>query len=82
MSTTDGTNCAVTCVNGCVLGDACPHLANLATARQYIAETPWNQIMETADAYTNQSEDEFLNNPMLQQVLKATEGFNRPTPPA
>ncbi len=45
-------NCAVTCVNGCILGDQCPHLVYLAAARQYIETTSWEQMMETAEDYT------------------------------
>jgi hypothetical protein len=45
-------NCAEACVNGCVLGDKCPHLEAAQAARDYISSTDWDTIMETAAVYT------------------------------
>ena len=45
-------NCAEACVNGCVLGDQCPHLETAKAARDYINNTDWDTIMETAAVYT------------------------------
>jgi hypothetical protein len=44
-------NCAEACVNGCVLGDQCPHLEAAKAAREYIKNTDWDTIMETAAVY-------------------------------
>ncbi|WP_218082439.1 hypothetical protein [Anthocerotibacter panamensis] len=52
MSDTPAPNCAETCVQGCILGDDCPHLVHLEAARKYITETPWEQMMRTAETYT------------------------------
>jgi hypothetical protein len=46
-------NCAEVCVNGCVLGDQCPHLESAKAAREYITNTDWDTIMETAAIYTS-----------------------------
>ncbi|MGA7953603.1 MAG: hypothetical protein WCA07_08785 [Gloeobacterales cyanobacterium] len=45
-------NCAEACVNGCILGDQCPHLETAKAAREYINNTDWDTIMETAAVYT------------------------------
>ncbi len=46
-------NCAEVCVNGCVLGDKCPHLEAAQAAREYIKNTDWETILETAAVYTS-----------------------------
>lgn len=42
-------NCAEECINGCVLGDACPHREHLAAASKFIQETSIDQILEIAE---------------------------------
>jgi iron only hydrogenase large subunit-like protein len=42
-------NCAEACVNGCVLGDNCPHLEYKAKASQFIQDTPLDKMLEMAD---------------------------------
>jgi hypothetical protein len=63
-------NCAEACVNGCVLGDKCPHLEAAQAARDYISSTDWDTIMETAAAYTsggNPPDIDSLINPDLKR---------------
>jgi len=43
-------NCKVECVNGCILGDDCPHLEHLAQATEFIKETPLEKMLEIAEA--------------------------------
>lgn len=42
-------NCTEECINGCVLGDACPHREHLAAASKFIQETSIDQILEIAE---------------------------------
>ncbi len=42
-------NCAVECVNGCKLGDACPHQEHQAKTSQFIESTPLDTILAIAD---------------------------------
>ncbi|WP_036028377.1 hypothetical protein [Leptolyngbya sp. PCC 6406] len=42
-------NCAEACVNGCVLGEDCPHLDYQKKATQFIQDTPLDQILTMAD---------------------------------
>lgn len=58
-------NCAETCVNGCILGDQCPHLQHLAEALKFVQETPMETILEVAEEgvrkkFTRPSEAYFL----------------------
>ncbi|NJL00914.1 MAG: hypothetical protein HC910_10265 [Spirulinaceae cyanobacterium SM2_1_0] len=43
-------DCATACVNGCVLGDRCPHRAYAAQAKQFVQATPLDQMHEIAEA--------------------------------
>jgi hypothetical protein len=42
-------NCAEACVNGCVLGEQCPHRQYLAAASKFIQDTSMEQILEIAE---------------------------------
>lgn len=42
-------NCAVDCVNGCVLGDQCPNLEHVETAAKFISDTPLDKMLEIAE---------------------------------
>ncbi|HEY9618350.1 MAG TPA: hypothetical protein V6C64_16015 [Microcoleaceae cyanobacterium] len=42
-------NCAVDCVNGCVLGDQCPNLKYKAEASKFIQEKSLDQMLEIAE---------------------------------
>ncbi|HIK44233.1 MAG TPA: hypothetical protein IGR64_05015 [Leptolyngbyaceae cyanobacterium M65_K2018_010] len=42
-------NCAVDCVNGCVLGDKCPNLKYTEQAAKFIADTSLDEMVEMAD---------------------------------
>ncbi|MCS7030074.1 MAG: hypothetical protein NZL92_00890 [Gloeomargarita sp. SKYG116] len=55
-------NCAEACVNGCVLGEACPHREHLAAALKYVAETSLDRMVEVAQASAPQR--------MLRQLEK------------
>ena len=41
-------NCAVDCINGCVLGDKCPNKEHAAEASKFISETSLDQMLEIA----------------------------------
>ena len=43
-------NCAVDCLNGCILGDKCPNQAHAAEAAKFIAETSLEKMLEMAEA--------------------------------
>ena len=43
-------NCAVDCVNGCVLGDECPNREYTQQASKFIEETSLDQMLEMAEA--------------------------------
>lgn len=42
-------NCAVACVNGCVLGDDCPNLEHQEQTAKFIDETPLDKMLEMAE---------------------------------
>lgn len=42
-------NCAEACINGCVLGDQCPHKEYAATASKFIEETSLDKMLDIAD---------------------------------
>ncbi len=41
-------NCAVDCINGCVLGDKCPNKEHAAEASKFISETSLDKMLEIA----------------------------------
>jgi hypothetical protein len=41
-------NCAEECVNGCILGDNCPHLEYRQAAAKFISETSIDEMVEIA----------------------------------
>ncbi len=43
-------NCAEACVNGCVLGDRCPHREYAAQASQFVESTSLDKMHEIAEA--------------------------------
>ncbi|AFY66800.1 hypothetical protein [Geitlerinema sp. PCC 7407] len=43
-------NCAETCVNGCILGDKCPHLEYAQAARKFLEETSVDRMIEISEA--------------------------------
>lgn len=43
-------NCAVSCVNGCVLGSRCPHIEHQESATKFISETSLDKMLEMAEA--------------------------------
>lgn len=42
-------DCASACVNGCVLGDQCPHRDAAKEAVNYIMNTDWETLMQKAE---------------------------------
>jgi hypothetical protein len=42
-------NCTVECVNGCILGEQCPHREHLAATTQFLQETSMDQILAIAE---------------------------------
>jgi hypothetical protein len=49
MSDPKSVNCAESCVNGCVLGEQCPHRAYAAEASQFIQQTSMDRMLEIAE---------------------------------
>jgi len=43
-------NCAVDCVNGCVLGDQCPNKEYASAASKFINDTSLDKMHEIAEA--------------------------------
>ncbi|MCS6959518.1 MAG: hypothetical protein RMK91_05655 [Pseudanabaenaceae cyanobacterium SKYGB_i_bin29] len=41
-------NCKEACVNGCVLGDKCPHLPYLEQTRKFLANTSIDRMIQIA----------------------------------
>jgi hypothetical protein len=41
-------NCAEACVNGCILGEACPHREYLAAALKFVAEHDLDELVAVA----------------------------------
>lgn len=46
---TSEVNCAVDCVNGCILGDRCPNKGYAEEASQFIEETSLDKMLEIAE---------------------------------
>jgi hypothetical protein len=42
-------NCAEACINGCVLGDKCPHREYASKAEDFISNTSLDSMLEMAD---------------------------------
>ena len=42
-------NCAVDCVNGCVLGDECPNKEYVKEASQFMQDTSLDRMLEMAE---------------------------------
>jgi hypothetical protein len=49
MSDPTSINCAEACVNGCVLGEQCPHRAYAAAASKFIQQTSIDRMLEIAE---------------------------------
>jgi hypothetical protein len=45
----DNVNCAVDCVDGCVLGDRCPNTEYREEAAKFIEETSLDKMLEIAE---------------------------------
>ena len=43
-------NCAEACINGCVLGDDCPHLEARQKASEFVQETSLEKMLAIAQA--------------------------------
>jgi hypothetical protein len=46
---TQTVNCLEACVNGCILGDDCPHREHLAAATQFIQNTSMDDMLAIAE---------------------------------
>ncbi|WP_353929295.1 hypothetical protein WJM97_13310 [Okeanomitos corallinicola TIOX110] len=42
-------DCAKACVNGCVLGDKCPHIEHREATSKFIEETSLDKMLEMAE---------------------------------
>lgn len=51
-------NCAEACVNGCVLGDKCPHKEYAAQASQFIENTSLDQMLDMAEEAVRKKREE------------------------
>jgi hypothetical protein len=47
---TTAVNCAEACINGCVLGDQCPHREHVAETSTFISNTSLDKMLEIAEA--------------------------------
>lgn len=54
MVTENKVNCAIDCVNGCVLGEQCPNREYAAAAAKFISNTSLDQMLEIAEAALRQ----------------------------
>ncbi len=61
-------NCAVDCVNGCVLGDQCPNLEFRDQASEFINKTSLDDMLAMADAAVRKKMLDRMNEP-TQWVL-------------
>lgn len=50
MGMTREINCAVECVQGCILGDDCPNQEYVNQTANFIAETSLDKMLEMAEA--------------------------------
>jgi hypothetical protein len=46
---TQTVNCLEACVNGCILGDDCPHREHLAAASKFIENTSMDEMLAIAE---------------------------------
>jgi hypothetical protein len=46
---TQTVNCIEACVNGCILGDDCPHREHLAAASKFIQNTSMDEMLAIAE---------------------------------
>jgi hypothetical protein len=46
---TQPVNCLEACVNGCILGDDCPHREHLAAASKFIQSTSMDEMLAIAE---------------------------------
>ncbi len=46
-------DCKTVCVNGCVLGDRCPHLNSAKEAIDFVMNTDWEELMRLAEDKTS-----------------------------
>jgi hypothetical protein len=46
---TQPVNCLEACVNGCILGDDCPHRVHLAAASKFIENTSMDEMLAIAE---------------------------------
>lgn len=51
-------NCAEACVNGCVLGDKCPHKEYAAQASKFIENTSLDQMLDMAEEAVRKKREE------------------------
>jgi hypothetical protein len=58
---TQGINCAVDCVNGCILGETCPHREHLAATTQFLQDTSMDQILAIAEERVRKKFNEMQN---------------------
>jgi hypothetical protein len=49
MTNSSTVNCAEACVNGCVLGEQCPHRDYAAAASKFIEQTSMDRMLEIAE---------------------------------
>lgn len=64
-------DCATACVNGCVLGDQCPHREAAKDAVNYIMNTDWETLMKKAEDRVKRQvpEDEAQAGPDPMSIL-------------
>jgi hypothetical protein len=56
-----GINCTIDCVNGCILGEKCPHREHLAATTQFLQDTSMDQILAIAEERVRKKSNEMQN---------------------
>ncbi len=63
MSAQQQVDCATACVNGCVLGDACPNREFAAEASQFIEKTSLDDMLAMAQEAVRKKQIECTSQP-------------------
>jgi len=76
-------NCKESCVNGCILGDVCPHIEHAKKAIEFINTTSLEDILKIADKKNFQDEEGTLNvdYPCFPKKCNSFSGCNLPNCP-
>lgn len=68
-------DCATACVNGCVLGDQCPHREAAKAAVNYIMNTDWETLMQKAEDRVKRQQDPAAEQPQGFDPMAILENY-------